>query len=269
MARCPVAVEPQAQPSVVKLQFHPVEQVRKGAAGNDTVVLQDLPVSVLINNQVQPVLPDPVMLQHEEGPDGLFVDIPVDGGPGLSRTECRTGGQHSKRGVVHLVVDRGDVSADAVLKIAGDKIPVLQAQLNSAVSYLHVGDIGPVGGGGLYRVGRDNFQKNIVGDFGVVVERTDKLRVEELKIEAQIKLCGYLPLDIGVGKPREDGPEGVLIQTGDSRVERVGTAAAAVFGEAQLRDFTRDRKSTRLNSSHVAISYAVFCLKKKRQHYVL
>src|SRR5207253_11500106 len=30
----------------------------------------------------------------------------------------------------------------------------------------------------------------------------------------------------------------------------------------QLRP-TRDRKSTRLNSSHVAISYAVFCLKKK------
>src|SRR5690625_6352785 len=27
----------------------------------------------------------------------------------------------------------------------------------------------------------------------------------------------------------------------------------------------RDRKSTRLNSSHVAISYAVFCLKKKRE----
>src|SRR5690625_6297427 len=26
-----------------------------------------------------------------------------------------------------------------------------------------------------------------------------------------------------------------------------------------------DRKSTRLNSSHVAISYAVFCLKKKKQ----
>src|SRR5699024_11490267 len=28
-------------------------------------------------------------------------------------------------------------------------------------------------------------------------------------------------------------------------------------------DATRDRKSTRLNSSHVSISYAVFCLKKK------
>src|SRR5690606_41252796 len=29
--------------------------------------------------------------------------------------------------------------------------------------------------------------------------------------------------------------------------------------------FTTDRKSTRLNSSHVKISYAVFCLKKKKR----
>src|SRR5205807_4221842 len=29
-------------------------------------------------------------------------------------------------------------------------------------------------------------------------------------------------------------------------------------------DFQRDRKSTRLNSSHLVISYAVFCLKKKK-----
>src|SRR5207249_11744694 len=29
--------------------------------------------------------------------------------------------------------------------------------------------------------------------------------------------------------------------------------------------FAEDRKSTRLNSSHVSISYAVFCLKKKKK----
>src|SRR5699024_11393822 len=29
--------------------------------------------------------------------------------------------------------------------------------------------------------------------------------------------------------------------------------------------YLRDRKSTRLNSSHVSISYAVFCLKKKKE----
>src|SRR5256885_9981552 len=30
-----------------------------------------------------------------------------------------------------------------------------------------------------------------------------------------------------------------------------------------------DRKSTRLNSSHLVISYAVFCLKKKKKNYML
>src|SRR5258705_6535123 len=35
---------------------------------------------------------------------------------------------------------------------------------------------------------------------------------------------------------------------------------------AHARDFLRrDRKSTRLNSSHLGISYAVFCLKKKKK----
>src|SRR3712207_6912077 len=33
--------------------------------------------------------------------------------------------------------------------------------------------------------------------------------------------------------------------------------------------YTRDRKSTRLNSSHANISYAVFCLKKKKIHSTL
>src|SRR3712207_8065785 len=33
--------------------------------------------------------------------------------------------------------------------------------------------------------------------------------------------------------------------------------------------FFQDRKSTRLNSSHANISYAVFCLKKKKHHHSL
>src|SRR5690554_7336716 len=33
----------------------------------------------------------------------------------------------------------------------------------------------------------------------------------------------------------------------------------------RLYRFSQDRKSTRLNSSHVRISYAVFCLKKKKK----
>src|SRR5207249_6591695 len=42
-------------------------------------------------------------------------------------------------------------------------------------------------------------------------------------------------------------------------------AAVPAAGErsAEMRTRGTDRKSTRLNSSHVSISYAVFCLKKK------
>src|SRR5258708_11623199 len=38
---------------------------------------------------------------------------------------------------------------------------------------------------------------------------------------------------------------------------------------ANVLHATRDRKSTRLNSSHQIISYAVFCLKKKKKYIVL
>src|SRR3989454_4976267 len=44
---------------------------------------------------------------------------------------------------------------------------------------------------------------------------------------------------------------------------RVRDVQAQIRG-AQLK--WRDRKSTRLNSSHLVISYAVFCLKKKIRH---
>src|SRR5439155_4559826 len=45
---------------------------------------------------------------------------------------------------------------------------------------------------------------------------------------------------------------------------REGGAARLRFRTVGSRRHRRDRKSTRLNSSHVAISYAVFCLKKKK-----
>src|SRR2546430_8628450 len=44
---------------------------------------------------------------------------------------------------------------------------------------------------------------------------------------------------------------------------RTGSGSVACSGEALGRQL-RDRKSTRLNSSHSQISYAVFCLKKKK-----
>src|SRR5438876_6543073 len=37
------------------------------------------------------------------------------------------------------------------------------------------------------------------------------------------------------------------------------------FAQGEMAMFSTDRKSTRLNSSHPSISYAVFCLKKKNK----
>src|SRR5690554_5877719 len=47
----------------------------------------------------------------------------------------------------------------------------------------------------------------------------------------------------------------------------MATGLGAVLGAAYQYS-QRDRKSTRLNSSHVRISYAVFCLKKKKTQYM-
>src|SRR5205807_6858236 len=44
----------------------------------------------------------------------------------------------------------------------------------------------------------------------------------------------------------------------------VGAEVQQVVGRGKARE---DRKSTRLNSSHLVISYAVFCLKKKKAFY--
>src|SRR5438067_4065923 len=65
----------------------------------------------------------------------------------------------------------------------------------------------------------------------------------------------------------------------DERGKRLGTDSGVVVARelrrmrvghhnrsaTHARTESRDRKSTRLNSSHVSISYAVFCLKKKKK----
>src|SRR5438477_3243996 len=51
----------------------------------------------------------------------------------------------------------------------------------------------------------------------------------------------------------------------------VGDSMEEIFDSVKAAAIIQDRKSTRLNSSHMSISYAVFCLKKKnrKQHITL
>src|SRR5690625_6501813 len=59
-------------------------------------------------------------------------------------------------------------------------------------------------------------------------------------------------------------PVAVPLRTPHTETYAYVGLATPCEGPAVAVSTTRDRKSTRLNSSHVAISYAVFCLKKKR-----
>src|SRR5438876_9293772 len=93
-------------------------------------------------------------------------------------------------------------------------------------------------------------------------------------------LFPYTTLFRSDGGGRPDWKNGRAVLQGDCEFHpsRPATPAEANTGESSLcpggshqviclwiQPGQRDRKSTRLNSSHPSISYAVFCLKKKNQ----
>src|SRR3712207_6917317 len=82
------------------------------------------------------------------------------------------------------------------------------------------------------------------------------------------RLC--LALGPGVKDDLDVHPRlGHLAAVGDGdeedRLVRAGQDDVPVLVKGLTGHLDRDRKSTRLNSSHANISYAVFCLKKKKK----
>src|SRR5699024_12622036 len=79
-------------------------------------------------------------------------------------------------------------------------------------------------------------------------------------VAVPVEFCDRLRLSIANVLPRRDRQ-----LSGRSSDGTVGVIdLAALDYSSCLLSQTQDRKSTRLNSSHVSISYAVFCLKKKK-----
>src|SRR5947199_3145333 len=75
-------------------------------------------------------------------------------------------------------------------------------------------------------------------------------------------------LEFGVvPRPEVEGVVGELRDLDEPPVRREpGETHAVRLQQLPVRVIELDRKSTRLNSSHLGISYAVFCLKKKNKH---
>src|SRR5690242_21576726 len=67
------------------------------------------------------------------------------------------------------------------------------------------------------------------------------------------------------GRARQHESRGAALRTCRSRRQRPMARNRHRRGVEAARRRRLDRKSTRLNSSHMSISYAVFCLKKKKK----
>src|SRR3712207_7969451 len=85
-------------------------------------------------------------------------------------------------------------------------------------------------------------------------------------------LFPYTTLFRSMGKPGKREYVQVLRLLETFRLEDVHAAVRealklGAIGFDAVKHLVLDRKSTRLNSSHANISYAVFCLKKKKQNH--
>src|SRR3989449_130428 len=146
---------------------------------------------------------------------------------------------------------------------------------------------------------RDRLQKELLTNVSIRVEDTDtpeSFRVlgrGELQLAILIETMRREGFELMVGKPeivvRTEGgkkleplerlvidvPEnfiGIVMETLGSRrgemlkMSNHGSGRVRLDFKIPSRGLIGDRKSTRLNSSHGYISYAVFCLKKKKIH---
>src|SRR5690606_39566444 len=89
----------------------------------------------------------------------------------------------------------------------------------------------------------------------VAINKCDKPSADPDRVKNELVAKGVVPEVWGGDTQFLE----VSAKTGDGIEELL----EAVSLQAELLELTADRKSTRLNSSHVKISYAVFCLKKK------
>src|SRR5574344_54840 len=120
-------------------------------------------------------------------------------------------------------------------------------------------------GGGELRVFRDLRLERIDGrEFLLRTDEREKIQVRRFTVNIGVEIQ-----DVRFDRHRERADGGLQADVHHGLVP--GTVreddAAGVSAEFrnELEGFGADRKSTRLNSSHQIISYAVFCLKKKNE----
>src|SRR3989475_5009709 len=92
--------------------------------------------------------------------------------------------------------------------------------------------------------------------------------LERLVLRELASISFFFQAEDGIRDLTVTGVQTCALPISASRAKRRASPAFAVASTSTVQPppfrVSRDRKSTRLNSSHSQISYAVFCLKKKK-----
>src|ERR1035437_10520797 len=83
-------------------------------------------------------------------------------------------------------------------------------------------------------------------------------RVQRMCQAFQVSRSGYYKY-LNQGKEGKRNKENIILLV---QILNIWLQSRRVYGSPRIKTALTDRKSTRLNSSHANISYAVFCLKK-------
>src|SRR5690606_39870044 len=129
-----------------------------------------------------------------------------------------------------------------------------------------------------YEVTQGNIKKSSETAQSLVIQA--KKRIEEIANKEGLSgiptgftkldelTSGWQPSDLIIiaARPGMGKTAFVLSMARNMAIDYQQPVAVFSLEMSSVQLITRDRKSTRLNSSHVKISYAVFCLKKKKNN---
>ena len=189
--------------------------------------------------------------------EGISLFLVPAGAGGLNITPMQSVGNER---VFEVILENVSVPADAVIGTVGEAWPIIERTIMRATAAQCIEMLG--GAQAVldmtveYAKGRTQFGRAI-GSFQAVKHMLADVMVKTEYARSHVHRAAY---SIAHDAPARS------VDASMAKIAACEAALAAGRASLQVHGAIGDRKSTRLNSSHALISYAVFCLKKKKKN---